>query len=134
MLYIESIHRYDPVFISLQSVTNSSLFIINPGLTKIRSLLLARRSGATSCLICLERVRATDPVWDCKAGCHVIFHLICIQSWARQALGAAAIRSLGQLSGQHFPAAQAEAEDKACWHCPKCRSALLALVMHHGCF
>lgn len=92
------------------------------GVAKIRSLLLARRSGATSCLICLERVRATDPVWDCKAGCHAIFHLICIQSWARQALGAAALRSLGQLSSQHFPAAQAEAEDKACWHCPKCRT------------
>lgn len=91
-------------------------------MAKIRSLLLARRSGATSCLICLERVRATDPVWDCKSGCHQIFHLICIQSWARQAIGAAAIRSLGPLSGQHFPAAQAEAEDKACWHCPKCRS------------
>lgn len=96
-------------------------FSINAGVSKIRSLLLARQSGGASCLICLEKVRATDPVWDCKVGCHAIFHLICIQSWARQALNAAALRTLGPLSGQHFPVAQAEAEEKACWHCPKCR-------------
>lgn len=85
-------------------------------------MLLAKHSGATACLICLEKVRVTDPIWDCKTGCHAVFHLLCIQSWAQQALGTAAVHSLGQLSGQHFPMAAAEAEEKARWHCPKCRS------------
>ncbi|CAK9233126.1 unnamed protein product [Sphagnum troendelagicum] len=100
--------------------TVSSLF--DSGLAKIRAMLLAKHSGATACLICLEKVRVTDPIWDCKTGCHAVFHLLCIQSWAQQALGTAAVHSLGQLSGQHFPMAAAEAEEKARWHCPKCRS------------
>lgn len=90
-----------------------------PGLSKIRNLLVASRIGAMSCLICLEKVRISDPIWDCKAGCHAVYHLICIQAWAREASSAAAERSRTRLPQEHFPAAAALA---AAWHCPKCRT------------
>ena len=35
------------------------------GLSKIRNLLAASKCGAVSCLICLEKVRSFDPVWNC---------------------------------------------------------------------
>ncbi|BFI43214.1 NF-X1-type zinc finger protein NFXL1 [Marchantia polymorpha subsp. ruderalis] len=89
------------------------------GIAKIRGLLVAARSGGTACLICLERVRATDHVWDCKSGCYAIFHITCIQSWARQALNAAELRALNRLSAESFPGAAAASVR---WHCPKCRA------------
>ncbi|OAE19587.1 hypothetical protein AXG93_960s1450 [Marchantia polymorpha subsp. ruderalis] len=81
------------------------------GIAKIRGLLVAARSGGTACLICLERVRATDHVWDCKSGCYAIFHITCIQSWARQALNAAELRALNRLSAESFPGSSTETAD-----------------------
>lgn len=53
-------------------------------LFKIQSFLTSSRSGALSCLICLERIRPSDPTWSCSSRCFAVFHLVCIQSWARQ--------------------------------------------------
>eukprot|EP00897_Mesotaenium_endlicherianum_P009425 jgi/Mesen1/8510/ME000480S07858 len=96
------------------------------GLDKIRDHLLAAQSGAATCLICLERIRSNDFIWDCKAGCHCTFHLTCIQSWARQSAAAAAARAtqspaLGT-SGSTSGTSAAAAAAAATWHCPKCRS------------
>eukprot|EP01018_Ginkgo_biloba_P000730 Gb_02007 [translate_table: standard] len=90
-------------------------------LSKIKNLLAASKSGAISCLICLERVRSIDPVWDCKTGCYAVFHLICIQKWARQASNLAAERAIARLSRDHFPSAAGTALENSFWHCPKCR-------------
>lgn len=54
-------------------------------LSKIQSFLTSSSSGALSCLICLERIRLSDPTWSCSSLCFAVFHLFCIQSWARQA-------------------------------------------------
>ncbi|XP_059063722.1 NF-X1-type zinc finger protein NFXL2 isoform X2 [Cryptomeria japonica] len=91
------------------------------GLSKIKNLLAASKCGAVSCLICLEKVRSIDPIWNCQQGCHAIFHLICIQEWARQASNSAAERSIAQLSRDQFPSAASTALENSCWHCPKCR-------------
>ncbi|CAM6091314.1 unnamed protein product [Calypogeia fissa] len=104
------------------------------GVAKIRGLLVAAYSGGTACLICLERVKGTDFIWDCKAGCFAIFHLTCIQSWARQSLNAAEQRALSRLSQESFPGAAAAAATH--WYCPKCRAEYprLAIPKEYRCF
>ncbi|GBG68527.1 hypothetical protein CBR_g3071 [Chara braunii] len=93
-------------------------------LEKIRDYLIASQSGATSCLICLGKIRVSDSVWDCKKGCYCIFHLQCIQTWARQSSAASAARavanaSAGLVAESEAPSAPATTVS---WHCPKCRS------------
>ncbi|RRT48186.1 hypothetical protein B296_00046181 [Ensete ventricosum] len=82
-------------------------------LSKIRSFLAsaAGRGPLVSCLICLERVRPGDPAWSCASGCHALFHLICIQSWAQQ--------SSHRPPSVTSPASAAAASSD--WPCPKCR-------------
>lgn len=88
-----------------------------PALAKIRDLLVASKLKALSCLICLEKVRISDPIWHCTGGCHALYHLVCIQAWAGEACKVAEERARARLSREHFPAA----ENKVAWHCPKCR-------------
>ncbi|MQL88742.1 hypothetical protein Taro_021316 [Colocasia esculenta] len=79
-------------------------------LAKIRSFLASSCKGSfVACLICLERIRPTDPAWSCSSGCYALFHLLCIQSWARQC------SSVPPSSSRPLPASPAN------WHCPKCR-------------
>ncbi|KAL9275955.1 NF-X1-type zinc finger protein NFXL2-like protein [Drosera capensis] len=85
-------------------------------LTKIQSFLNSSSSGALSCLICLERIKGTDPTWSCNALCFAVFHLVCIQSWASQASSVSAARAVRRL----FVSAE-KAEEGAVWNCPKCR-------------
>ncbi|KAG0477038.1 hypothetical protein HPP92_013879 [Vanilla planifolia] len=79
-------------------------------LAKIRSFLSAAsgRSGPfVACLICLERIRPSDPIWSCSTGCHAIFHLHCIQNWANQC--------------SQRPVSSSSLSLSSDWHCPKCR-------------
>ncbi|CAN1748557.1 NF-X1-type zinc finger protein NFXL2 [Linum perenne] len=87
-------------------------------LSKIQSFLNSSSSGALSCLICLERIRPSDPTWSCPSLCFDVFHLLCIQSWARQASDLAAARAVTRL-----PITSEKASETALWNCPKCRSA-----------
>ena len=41
--------------------------------------------GIAECLVCLDRVRQTQPTWDCLA-CYQVFHLACIKKWAKNAM------------------------------------------------
>lgn len=86
-------------------------------LSKIQSFLTSSSSGALSCLICLERIRPSDPTWSCTSLCFAVFHLVCIQSWARQASDLAALRASTRL-----PIDAARAAEVSLWNCPKCRS------------
>ncbi|GKD51041.1 NF-X1-type zinc finger protein NFXL2 [Tanacetum coccineum] len=83
----------------------------SPDLTKIQSFLTSSRAGALSCLICLERIRPTDPTWQCSTRCHALFHLICIQSWARQSSDLSSARAITRGADDSI----------ATWNCPKCR-------------
>ncbi|KAK8939380.1 NF-X1-type zinc finger protein NFXL2 [Platanthera guangdongensis] len=79
-------------------------------LVKIRSFLSAasgRGGHFVACLICLERIRPSDPVWTCSSGCHVLLHLLCIQNWANQT--------------SYRPASSSSLKSSSDWHCPKCR-------------
>lgn len=107
----------DSIFKSYLQITGRSF----PDLSKIQTFLTSYRSGALSCLICLERIRLSDPTWSCISGCFAVFHLLCIQSWARQASDLAAERAVARLSREHFPLAAAKALESSHWNCPKCR-------------
>ncbi|KAE8724350.1 NF-X1-type zinc finger protein NFXL2 [Hibiscus syriacus] len=80
----------------------------------IQSFLNSSSSGALSCLICLERIRPSDPMWSCTSLCFTLFHLLCIQSWARQASDLSAARAAARLP--------ITAAKQATWNCPKSRS------------
>ncbi|KAF6153638.1 hypothetical protein GIB67_027505 [Kingdonia uniflora] len=107
----------DSIFKSYLQITGRS----SPDLSKIQSFLASSRSGALSCMICLERIRLSDPTWSCFNGCFAVFHLVCIQSWGRQASDLAAERAIARLSREHFPIAAAKALENSNWNCPKCR-------------
>ncbi|KAI5070208.1 hypothetical protein GOP47_0014551 [Adiantum capillus-veneris] len=94
-------------------------------LAKIRDLLVASKLKAISCLICLEKVRNSDPIWHCTAGCHAIYHLICIQAWAGEACKAAEDRARVRLSREHFPVAEHEVVDMNASSCATRVHALL---------
>ena len=49
------------------------------------------------CLICLDDVAARDAVWNCRQ-CHCMFHLTCIQNWARNG-----VKQPSVLSDDLFP-------------------------------
>lgn len=82
-------------------------------LIKIQSFLTSSRSGALSCLICLERIKPTDPTWSCSSRCFAVFHLICIQSWALQCSNQSAARAASRAITPN--------DGSLLWHCPKCR-------------
>ncbi|XP_065870669.1 NF-X1-type zinc finger protein NFXL2 [Euphorbia lathyris] len=86
-------------------------------LSKIQSFLTSSSSGALSCLICLERIKPSDPTWSCNSICYAVFHLHCIQSWARQASDLSAYRASARL-----PISAEKAAETSTWNCPKCRS------------
>jgi hypothetical protein len=62
-----------------------------------------------SCLVCLSSIKRTDAVWSCSQ-CYCLFHLQCIQQWARDGE-----RQLSLLSPELFPG------QEVLWSCPKCR-------------
>ncbi|XP_059627974.1 NF-X1-type zinc finger protein NFXL2 isoform X2 [Cornus florida] len=102
----------DTIFRSYIEITGRS----SPDLAKIQSFLTSSRSGALSCLICLERIRLSDPTWSCTSRCFAVFHLLCIQSWARQSSDLSAVRAVSRL-----PISASKAAEDSLWNCPKCR-------------
>ena len=38
--------------------------------------------GRYECLVCVETIRQTDPVWSCLS-CFHVFHMNCVRRWAR---------------------------------------------------
>ena len=65
--------------------------------------------GDARCLVCLNKVRRTDAVWQC-GGCAVLLHLACAQRWAG--------REKGDHVAAHFPGSEYH---KISFYCPKCR-------------
>lgn len=105
----------DSIFRSYLEFTGRSS-ATNTDLSKIQSFLTSSSSGALSCLICLERIRPAHPTWSCTSVCFSVFHLICIQSWARQASDSSALRASTRL-----PISAQKAAEVSLWNCPKCR-------------
>lgn len=71
----------------------------------------AFKTGASVCLVCIATIRKTESVWSCEF-CYDIFHLPCIQKWAKDSV---------------FAQEQAMQDDESTrrsaitWFCPKCR-------------
>ncbi|CAH1179658.1 unnamed protein product [Phaedon cochleariae] len=68
-------------------------------------------SGASTCLICISRVKRDDEIWNCSS-CFGFFHLMCIQRWSKDTLTQQKQALEGQILVQ---------KAKLCWCCPKCR-------------
>ncbi|OXB56725.1 hypothetical protein ASZ78_013322, partial [Callipepla squamata] len=70
----------------------------------------AFQSGAMTCLICIASVKRNQAVWSC-CGCFCIFHLVCIQKWAKDSLFLVS----SPLTDDDF------GKKDHPWPCPKCR-------------
>ncbi|XP_066488135.1 NF-X1-type zinc finger protein NFXL1 [Tiliqua scincoides] len=70
----------------------------------------AFQSGAMTCLICIASIKRNQAVWSCS-GCFCIFHLPCIQKWAKDSLFLISSPLTDDDFGKRdYP-----------WPCPKCR-------------
>eukprot|EP00803_Ostreobium_quekettii_P005135 evm.model.scf_243.8 EVM.evm.TU.scf_243.8 scf_243:37566-42694(-) len=92
------------------------------GLGRVEERLQNCDSNACVCLVCLEVIHGEDPVWICREGCHDLFHLHCIQGWARQQKQVAAESATRHLNPERFPDALSTRKESAEWGCPKCRT------------
>ncbi|CAF90330.1 unnamed protein product [Tetraodon nigroviridis] len=68
------------------------------------------QSGALTCLICISSVRESQAVWSCSS-CFSLFHLPCIQKWARDSAFLASSVTDEDFGQRRHP-----------WPCPKCRA------------
>ncbi|GLD74190.1 NF-X1-type zinc finger protein NFXL1 [Lates japonicus] len=68
------------------------------------------QSGALTCLICIASVKRTQAVWSCSS-CFSLFHLPCIQKWARDS-----VFLVSSVTDEDFGQKQHP------WPCPKCRA------------
>ncbi|XP_060580770.1 NF-X1-type zinc finger protein NFXL1-like [Ruditapes philippinarum] len=74
------------------------------------TLLHSFRSGTSACLVCIETIKKTDPIWSCE-GCYAIFHIQCIQKWVKDGVYQQIYKSDDDnVRPEDIP-----------WHCPKCR-------------
>uniref|UniRef100_A0A8B9HIP7 Nuclear transcription factor, X-box binding-like 1 n=1 Tax=Astyanax mexicanus TaxID=7994 RepID=A0A8B9HIP7_ASTMX len=69
----------------------------------------AFQSGAITCLICIASVKRTQAVWSC-VGCYCIFHIPCIQKWAKDSIFLVSSVTDEDFGKKDHP-----------WPCPKCR-------------
>ena len=80
-----------------------------PAATEVMSQLIEEYCQGTSCLVCLDDIKHSAPVWSCQASCHEMYHLGCIQKWVRDGV------NQSKLSFEQFP------DQEKFWYCPKCR-------------
>ncbi|CAH8295250.1 unnamed protein product [Schistosoma turkestanicum] len=69
------------------------------------NLIDGLRNSTYQCMICISRIRATDPIWSC-ATCYNIYHLLCIRSWAKKS----------------FQQPNIECDSTSVWRCPSCQT------------
>ncbi|KAM3831732.1 NF-X1-type zinc finger protein NFXL1 isoform 2-T2 [Vipera latastei] len=70
----------------------------------------AFQSGALTCLICIASIKRNQAVWSCS-GCFCIFHMPCLQKWAKDSLFLVSSPLTDDDFGKKdYP-----------WPCPKCR-------------
>mmetsp|Transcript_32563 Transcript_32563/g.52758 ORF Transcript_32563/g.52758 Transcript_32563/m.52758 type:complete len:944 (-) Transcript_32563:401-3232(-) len=89
--------------------------VLNASVQRTRdSIIENTKKGSLVCIICLEQIEVHQAVWQCSKFCYKVFHLICIQSWARSAPAKPSL-----LSPEAFP----NRTEKPPWYCPNCRGA-----------
>uniref|UniRef100_A0A2K6NYH5 Nuclear transcription factor, X-box binding like 1 n=1 Tax=Rhinopithecus roxellana TaxID=61622 RepID=A0A2K6NYH5_RHIRO len=69
----------------------------------------AFQAGAMTCLICIASVKRNQAVWSCS-GCFCIFHMPCIQKWAKDSEFLVSSVTDDDFGKRDYP-----------WPCPKCR-------------
>ncbi|CAF0811312.1 unnamed protein product, partial [Didymodactylos carnosus] len=71
-------------------------------------------SGANICLICIDSIKKTDPIWNCS-GCYGAFHIVCIQKWIKDGVYQTLLHSDNDSHNN-------KKQQSVAWHCPKCRA------------
>jgi NF-X1-type zinc finger protein NFXL1 len=131
------------------TAADSSLF--SEALERLSEHVTGDANGMAACLICLEDVKPTDPIWHCtgraatttaaalpcpnqldsggvdndnnddSTGCYTLLHLPCAQAWARQQI-------------QQQQQKQKNQRNTNCWGCPKCRKLYSTVPLNYSCF
>lgn len=83
----------------------------DPAFVNATRALIRSSLQSASCLICIETIKKTDPVWNCVT-CYVSLHINCTQKWAKD--------SIFQLKQQQEEDSTRTVELN--WSCPNCRS------------
>ncbi|CAL1526969.1 unnamed protein product [Lymnaea stagnalis] len=63
------------------------------------------------CMVCCDNIRVEAPVWSCS-NCYHVFHLTCIQKWARASIS----------------------KDAENWRCPGCQNISVQIPSQYRCF
>ncbi|KNC53109.1 NF-X1-type zinc finger protein NFXL1 [Thecamonas trahens ATCC 50062] len=93
------------------------------GLERTKQLVEEACGGSQSCLVCLDLLLATDPVWQCGT-CYALVHSQCILQWV-----SSAPRKVKHADdGSDFNVLPLE------WACPKCRASYDSVPDKYTCF
>ncbi|KIY94746.1 nuclear transcription factor, X-box binding-like 1 [Monoraphidium neglectum] len=87
--------------------------IFAQGLARVAEWVSAGASNSM-CLICLGSIKPSEAIWHCGGSCFAVFHLPCMQDWARNQIDSASLRA-------HNANGSAPARDELEFGCPKCR-------------
>ena len=137
--YTSSIlETYLSAFDNFEAIDNAEDAAYVEALERIQEHLTGDADGMAACLVCLEDVRSTDPIWHCGGspldpGCFVLLHLPCAQAWARQQLTAYTGTTL-DASNSNETSGNGEKGAPVGWGCPKCRKNYTSLPSSYSCF
>jgi len=134
---------------------DSSLF--SEALERLSEHVTGDANGMAACLICLEGVKPTDPIWHCSGGTTAAAALPKFSTFGSDGGGGggscdtnddALFSSSGCYALLHLPCAQAWARQQlqqqqlkqqkshfsTCWGCPKCRKLYSSVPTRYSCF
>ncbi|KAK9450580.1 uncharacterized protein V1518DRAFT_382278 [Limtongia smithiae] len=88
------------------------------------SILQDIHDGSYECMICISPVTRKSRVWFCRT-CYRVFHIYCVQKWARQ-LKTNAIEQRTTNNSNTF--------NSASWRCPGCQAARTEVPSQYTCW
>ncbi|KAJ2780387.1 FKBP12-associated protein [Coemansia javaensis] len=98
---------------------------------------MARRlaRGTYECMICCDKVRARQAIWQCDR-CWAVFHIGCVKKWVASSAsgGGGGGDEAGEQQQQQQQQQQAQAQEPQRWRCPGCQHARAAAPAHYLCF
>ncbi|KAK9238600.1 hypothetical protein V1525DRAFT_400515 [Lipomyces kononenkoae] len=85
------------------------------------SILQEIHSGAYECMICINAVTRKSRIWTCDT-CYRVFHINCIQKWAKQ------LKTTGAENNRSQPF------DRQPWRCPGCQTSREDIPQRYRCW
>ncbi|KAJ8099675.1 hypothetical protein POJ06DRAFT_198492 [Lipomyces tetrasporus] len=85
------------------------------------SILQEIHSGAYECMICINSITRKSRIWTCDT-CYRVFHVNCIQKWAKQ---------LKTTGAENNPTQPFESQQ---WRCPGCQTSRESIPQRYRCW